>query len=135
MLFDFLKKYSEQFDGVSHKEDEKTASSSCKDSEAPVKTGNPKGADKMVRRHLCFYGSVQGVGFRYTAHHLAESLGLTGWVKNEYDGSVTCEIQGPDYVIQEFIRRLNDQRWIRISDIDSKSVDVISDERSFDITY
>ena len=135
MLFDFLKKYSEQFDGVSHNLDEKAASSSYKGSEDSVNTDNHKGADKLVRRHLCFYGSVQGVGFRYTSRHLAESLGLTGWVKNEYDGSVTCEVQGPWAVIQEFIRRLNDQRWIRISDMESSSIDVISDERSFVITY
>ncbi|MBE6003265.1 MAG: acylphosphatase [Lachnospiraceae bacterium] len=89
----------------------------------------------MIRRHLVFHGSVQGVGFRYTAHHLAESLGLTGWVQNEYDGSVTCEIQGPSFLIDEFLQKLNNQRWIRIMDMESRSMNVISDEKSFRITY
>ena len=39
-----------------------------------------------VRKRIIFHGRVQGVGFRFTAKHLANSIGLTGWVQNEYDG-------------------------------------------------
>ncbi len=137
MIFDFLKKYSEQFDGASHKGVENDASSSSP-SQAErnhKQTSSGIDADRLIRRHLIFHGSVQGVGFRYNAHHLAESLGLTGWVQNEYDGSVSCEVQGPSYVIDEFLQRLNNQRWIRIMEMESRSMDVISDERSFRITY
>ena len=52
-----------------------------------------------VRKRIVFYGRVQGVGFRYTAKRLAQSLGLTGWVKNEYDGTVVMEIQGREPMI------------------------------------
>ena len=48
----------------------------------------------MIRKRIVFSGWVQGVGFRYRARHAAEHLGATGWVRNEYDGSVTMEIQG-----------------------------------------
>ena len=34
-----------------------------------------------VRRRYSIEGQVQGVGFRYTAKYLAQSLGLTGWVR------------------------------------------------------
>ena len=136
MIFDFLKKYSEQFDGASHKGVEYDGSSPPSVAEGNhYKTSSGKDADRMIRRHLVFHGSVQGVGFRYTAHHLAESLGLTGWVQNEYDGSVTCEIQGPSFLIDEFLQKLNNQRWIRIMDMESRSMNVISDEKSFRITY
>lgn len=47
-----------------------------------------------VRKHITFYGRVQGVGFRYTAKYLAQSMDLTGWVENEWDGTVTMEVQG-----------------------------------------
>ena len=40
-----------------------------------------------IRKRITFHGRVQGVGFRYTARLAAGSLGLTGWAKNEYDGS------------------------------------------------
>ena len=49
----------------------------------------------QVRRlKLRFTGQVQGVGFRWTARHVANELGLTGWVRNEPDGSVSMELQG-----------------------------------------
>ena len=50
-------------------------------------------ADSKVRQRLRFTGRVQGVGLRYTASHAANALGLTGWVYNEWDGSVIMEVQ------------------------------------------
>ena len=40
----------------------------------------------MVRKHIFFSGDVQGVGFRYRSFYIAQSLGLTGWVENLWDG-------------------------------------------------
>ena len=48
----------------------------------------------LLRRHLRFTGSVQGVGFRWTSTNIARTVGATGWVKNEPDGSVSMEVQG-----------------------------------------
>lgn len=42
-----------------------------------------------------FVGEVQGVGFRWTSRRVAQELDLTGWVRNEPDGSVSMELQGP----------------------------------------
>ena len=63
----------------------------------------------MIRKRIVFHGWVQGVGFRYRARHAAEHLGATGWVRNEYDGSVTMEIQGTEMFInnrEQILRRL-----------------------------
>ena len=49
---------------------------------------------KKIRQQLRFTGHVQGVGFRYTAYHLAQNIGITGWVYNDYDGSVLMQAQG-----------------------------------------
>lgn len=59
--------------------------------------------DRMseVRKHFVFRGKVQGVGFRYTAKYLALSLGLTGWARNEWDGTVTMEVQGRETLINK----------------------------------
>jgi hypothetical protein len=45
-----------------------------------------------------YEGRVQGVGFRYTAVSLAQNLDLTGWVKNEFDGSVSLVAEGADII-------------------------------------
>lgn len=50
--------------------------------------------DKMVRKHIIFYGRVQGVGFRYYSVYKARALGLTGWVRNLYDGTVEWKYRG-----------------------------------------
>ena len=39
-------------------------------------------------------GRVQGVGFRFQLVEEAEELGVTGWVRNEPDGSVGAHIEG-----------------------------------------
>ena len=46
---------------------------------------------EKIRRHIIFYGYVQGVGFRYRASYIANRFGVTGWVKNCIDGSVEME--------------------------------------------
>ena len=42
---------------------------------------------EKVRKHIIFYGRVQGVGFRYYSVYKSRQLGLTGWVRNLYGSS------------------------------------------------
>ena len=74
-----------------------------------------------------FYGRVQGVGFRFTAKYLAQSLGLTGWVENEYDGTVLMEIQGREQLIFELMKGLNRSNFIQIDWIDTEDIPVIQE--------
>jgi acylphosphatase len=46
------------------------------------------------RLHAIIQGHVQGVGFRYFVQGKAKSLGLTGWVRNRWDGSVEVLTEG-----------------------------------------
>ena len=90
----------------------------------------------MIKRYkLCFYGMVQGVGFRYTAMHAANMFRLTGYVRNEYDGSVTCEVQGDEEAIDRFVATIQSGRFIDISTIDRTVLETVQDERSFDVRY
>jgi acylphosphatase len=52
------------------------------------------------------YGRVQRVGYRRFVLDTAQELGLTGYVKNEKDGSVTVFTQGDDAVVEKFIEML-----------------------------
>lgn len=78
---------------------------------------------------------VQGVGFRYTAMHAANMYRLTGYVKNEYDGSVTCEVQGDEEAIDRFVATIQNGRFIDIYRIDRTVLETVQDERSFDVRY
>lgn len=83
-----------------------------------------------IRKRIRFHGRVQGVGFRYTAKCLAQSLGLTGWAKNEYDGTVLMEVQGREPMIFKLMEGLNRNMFIDISWIDSEDIPTIP-ESSF----
>lgn len=72
---------------------------------------------KIIRRRYRFKGRVQGVGFRYKATYEARTLGLTGWVRNEYDGSVSMEVQGKAEYIDSLIYKLLADRIIEIDDM------------------
>ncbi len=57
----------------------------------------------MKRVVMRVYGRVQGVFFRHTARLRAEELGLVGFVRNEYDGSVTVTAEGDEEALQKFL--------------------------------
>ncbi len=65
------------------------------------------GGAALRRLSLRFVGQVQGVGFRWNARNTARSVGTTGWVRNESDGSVTMELQGTDEQIAAFFGAFN----------------------------
>lgn len=48
-------------------------------------------------------GRVQGVFFRASTKEFADKLGISGWVKNEPDGSVLIEAEGSDESLDRFI--------------------------------
>ena len=85
----------------------------------------------MLRRHMIFHGWVQGVGFRYRARHAAERYGCTGWVRNEWDGSVTMEIQGTEEAIDQVILAIEAGRYVRIENLEVKTIPVDPEERGF----
>lgn len=77
-----------------------------------------------IRKRIIFHGRVQGVGFRYTAKYLAQSLELTGWVKNEYDGTVVMEVQGREPMIFKLMEGLNRNMFIEINWVDSQNIPI-----------
>jgi acylphosphatase len=59
-----------------------------------------------MRMAFKVHGRVQGVGFRWFVLEAAESLGLGGWVRNEYDGTVSGEVDGDPLLLEDFRRQL-----------------------------
>jgi acylphosphatase len=80
-----------------------------------------------------FTGSVQGVGFRYSASNAARALGLTGWVCNEFNGSVTMEVQGEDEAIRALIVTIEKSPYISIDNVGANELPLDPEEKSFRI--
>ena len=69
-----------------------------------------------ARLHARVYGRVQGVGFRAYTLRQAQTLGLTGWVRNRLDGSVEVVAEGPKGALEDLLRRLRQgpsAAWVR----------------------
>lgn len=90
---------------------------------------------KQVRRHIIFYGRVQGVGFRYRAYYAAKEYRLGGWVKNRYDGTVEMEVQGDEWNIGSLLDFLHKQDYIRIERVESEEIPLKPESRKFQILY
>lgn len=86
---------------------------------------------EKVRKYIQFFGTVQGVGFRYRASHAADAVGATGWVRNEYDGSVSMEIQGTEQQIDAVIQAIERGRFVQIDNMSVRSIPLVDGEYYF----
>lgn len=55
---------------------------------------------------ITVYGRVQGVGFRYTTKKIADTLGITGTVHNNEDGSVTILATSEEIILNDFKQQI-----------------------------
>lgn len=62
--------------------------------------------DHLTRLHATVEGRVQGVGFRAFVEQTAVGLGLVGWVRNRWDGSVEALAEGPRPQLETFLDAL-----------------------------
>lgn len=85
-----------------------------------------------VRMHYHFTGLVQGVGFRVEMWRRAVNMKLTGWVKNNFDGSVDAELQGPRKRIETLIGQMNEIPRIHIETVDLQEIPV-REETEFEL--
>ena len=90
---------------------------------------------KMIRRRYQFYGRVQGVGFRYTAIRAANAFGVSGWVKNERDGSVTVEAQGDDIALSRMLENIRNGSYIVIDRMEVSELPLIENDKGFDVRF
>lgn len=61
-----------------------------------------------TRCESVFTGRVQGVGFRATTRRLARPLRITGFVRNQPDGSVYLVAEGPTEEIHKLHSTITD---------------------------
>jgi acylphosphatase len=88
-------------------------------------------SSEKVRKHIVFYGWVQGVGFRWRARHAANMYDCTGWVRNNPNGSVTMEIQGKEENIDQVITSIERGNYVRIENMSCKTIPLVENDIGF----
>ena len=74
--------------------------------------------------HFTVRGRVQGVGFRYSTRDKANTLDLTGWVRNMANGNVEGIAQGSKQNLEEFREWLKQGPvYARVSDVESEFIE------------
>ena len=56
-----------------------------------------------VAREVVVHGLVQGVFFRDSTRRRARELGVAGWVRNEYDGTVRIRVEGEPQAVDALV--------------------------------
>jgi acylphosphatase len=73
-------------------------------------------------KRLVITGRVHGVGYRAWMVHKARELGLSGWVRNRYDGAVEALIAGDIASVEELSRLC--RRGPRLAEVSSIEEDL-----------
>jgi acylphosphatase len=80
-------------------------------------------------------GRVQGVSFRVWTRQEAERLGLSGWVRNESDGSVKALVAGSEAAVSAMLARFREgPPGAAVSSVVSESADPDEASPGFRIT-
>lgn len=89
----------------------------------------------MIRYQIIFTGKVQGVGFRFFVCHLASESNCTGWVQNQWDGSVLCELQGNTHHVERILEMIQQgNNHIQVAAVQKQSIPV-QEESKFQILH
>jgi len=93
----------------------------------------PKQADLQCRRYLV-RGRVQGVGFRFFVEREAHMLGVAGWVRNNFDGTVEVLAMGTREQLMGLRGRLREgPRAARVDAVDESEAKPIPGLTAFRI--
>lgn len=81
----------------------------------------------LETRRVVFHGRVQGVGFRWTTNRVAKRFPVTGYVRNQSDGTVELLIQGSADAVSDLISAILEVMAANVTEhVDDR---VESDER------
>jgi len=82
------------------------------------------------------HGRVQGVGFRHFTTTRARGLDVTGWVRNEPDGSVRLEAEGDETALSSLLDAVREgPRAARVDTVDVEWSDATQSFDQFGVRY
>ena len=88
-----------------------------------------------ARYEIRFTGRVQGVGFRATAQSIAQQFAVTGWVRNEPDGSVKCVVEGEPREVERFLGQVKDVMQRHIGEVRAEKSSATGEFEGFRVAY
>lgn len=90
----------------------------------------------MIRYNILVSGKVQGVGFRFFVVQQALELSITGFVRNNPDGTVEIDAQGSIENMQTFLSLIHKgSPFSKVSDVNTKKLDTFEDYTKFNAEY
>jgi acylphosphatase len=87
-------------------------------SAAPAPAAIPQTV-RVVRRRVVVSGYVQGVWYRESCRRQAQALGVTGWVRNNPDGTVEASLEGDAAAVDTVVA------WMRVGPRRARVADIV----------
>jgi acylphosphatase len=88
----------------------------------------------MLAKRYIVRGRVQGVGFRWFVDYEARQLGLAGWVRNNFDGSVEVLASGNEQQLEALRRKLEQgPRAARVDEVQETPAEPVAGLNTFRI--
>ncbi|MGP4059984.1 acylphosphatase [Halobacillus litoralis] len=89
----------------------------------------------MERKQITVHGRVQGVGFRAATKQVADQIGIYGLVKNQPDGTVLIEAEGPTDQLSRFIKEIEDgpTPFSKVENMDVQEKDQLDNHKKFKV--
>lgn len=89
----------------------------------------------MQRHTFHFSGHVQGVGFRYTTHNIAQQHNVLGYVRNLPDGRVELVMEGKDEEVEDVVKNLQRKMSCFVHNIESQVAPATGEFEQFYIRH
>lgn len=87
---------------------------------------------EQFRAHVLVSGRVQGVSFRYYTVQEAEAAGVSGWVRNLWDGRVEAVFEGDKESVERMVAwAKNGPPSARVEEVEVEWQDAISEFDNF----
>jgi acylphosphatase len=90
--------------------------------------------EPMKRVQVVVTGDVQGVFFRDNTKDTAGKVGVTGWVRNRFDGAVEAEFQGPPNAVDEMVAFCGENPGrSEVTEVQAREIEVVGGETGFEV--
>jgi len=90
----------------------------------------------QARLHAVIHGLVQGVNFRYYTALEARQLGVVGYVRNQWDGTVEVVAEGERPQLEQLLAFLHrGPRWAEVERVDFEWQSPTGEFHRFEVRY